>query len=127
MLLERPRSCQHQCPIVLVHEAEGVHQLMHGHNQPVVEAARVQEEQLLPSPHTKLAGAFRTYLHTCTCTSDIFFSRSRRKGRFGYCAGCYFVHRKIMEHFARPGAIVTKLRLEGEPSSKVTQEVLLLM
>ena len=40
---------------MLVHEAEGVHQLVHGHNQTVVEAAGVHVEQLLPAPHTHLA------------------------------------------------------------------------
>ena len=53
--MEKPRSCQHQCPIVLVHEAERMHQLVHGHNQTVVEAAGVHVEQLLPAPHTHLA------------------------------------------------------------------------
>ena len=57
--MERPRSCQHQCPIVLVHEAKRVHQLMHGHNQTVVEAAGVHVEQLLPAPHTHLARTSR--------------------------------------------------------------------
>ena len=56
-------------------------------------------------------------------SSDIFFSHYFKKGRFGDSADCYFGHHKIMEHFARPGAIVTKLRLEVVPSSKVTQEV----
>ena len=57
--MEKPRSCQHQCPIVLVHEAERMHQLVHGHNQTVVEAAGVHVEQLLPAPHTHLARASR--------------------------------------------------------------------
>ena len=55
-------SCQHQCPIVLVHEAEGVHQLVHGHNQTVVEAARVQQEHLLSASHAKLAWAVWTWI-----------------------------------------------------------------
>ena len=41
---------------MLVHEAERMHQLVHGHNQTVVEAAGVHVEQLLPAPHTHLAG-----------------------------------------------------------------------
>ena len=57
--MEKPRSCQHQCPIVLVHEAERMHQLVHGHNQTVVEAAGVHVEQLLPAPHTHLARTSR--------------------------------------------------------------------
>ena len=46
------RPCQHQCPIVLVHEAKRMQQLVHGHNQARGEAARVQVKQLLPSLHT---------------------------------------------------------------------------
>jgi len=50
----KSESCQHQCPIVLVQEAKRMHELVHGHNQPVVKAARVQVEQLLSTSHTKL-------------------------------------------------------------------------
>ena len=46
------RPYQHQCPIVLVHEAKRMQQLVHGHNQARGEAARVQVKQLLPSLHT---------------------------------------------------------------------------
>ena len=56
-LWNRPRPCQHQCPIVLVHEPKRMHELVHGHNQPSVEAAGVHVEQLLPAPHTHLARA----------------------------------------------------------------------
>ena len=42
---------------MLVQEAKGVHQQVHGHNQTVVEAAQqVHVKQLLPAPHTHLAG-----------------------------------------------------------------------
>ena len=52
MLGQPWRPCQHQCPIVLVHEAKRMQELVHGHNQPRGEAARVQVKQLLPSLHT---------------------------------------------------------------------------
>ena len=44
---------------MLVHEAKRMHEFVHGHNQPSVEAAGVQVEQLLPASHTHLAGAIR--------------------------------------------------------------------
>ena len=40
---------------MLVHEAEGVHQLMHGHNQPSFEAGGVEVDRLVASSHTELA------------------------------------------------------------------------
>ena len=49
--------CQHQCPIVLVHEAESVHKLMDWHNQASLKAARVQIDCPLPASHSKLAFA----------------------------------------------------------------------
>ena len=52
--VKRPRPCQHQCPIVLVHEAKRMHEFVHGHNQPVGKAGGVHEEQLLSPSHTKL-------------------------------------------------------------------------
>ena len=36
-----------------------MHELVHGHDQTLAEAAGVQVEQLLPSPHTHLARAVR--------------------------------------------------------------------
>ena len=53
--MPKTESCQHQCPSVLMDKPEGVHQLVNRNNQPLVEAARVQEKHLLSAFHTELA------------------------------------------------------------------------
>ena len=79
-LVKIPRPCQHQCPIVLVHEAKRTHQQLHRHNQPLPEAVRVHEEQLLPSPHTHLA---RTVRATVDCHKVDAGVVGRQKGDAG--------------------------------------------
>ena len=61
-LLDRPRPCQHQCPIVLVHEPKRMHELVHGHDQTSVEAGGVQEHCLVPSSHAQLAFALGAWI-----------------------------------------------------------------
>ena len=47
--------CQHRCPIVLVHKSKCVHQLVHRHDQPSLEAGGVQVDRLVASSHAELA------------------------------------------------------------------------
>ena len=47
------------CPIMLVHEAEDMKNLMNGNDQPVSETAGVQINNLLPTLHPKLASTLR--------------------------------------------------------------------
>ena len=56
-LVTKPRPCQHQCPIVFVHEPKRMQELVHGHDQTSVEAGGVQVHWLVPSSHPYLASA----------------------------------------------------------------------
>ena len=60
--MKRPRPCQHQCPIVLVHEPKRMQKLVHGHDQTSVEAGGVQVHCLVPTSHTKLAFALGAWI-----------------------------------------------------------------
>ena len=44
-------------PGVLVHEPQRMEELVHGRHQAVVETSRVEEDVLLPTFHTQVAGA----------------------------------------------------------------------
>ena len=88
-LVNRPRPCQHQCPIVLVHEPKRMQELVHGHNQPLVEAGRVQVHCLVPPNHPKLAFALRAWIDGHKVWT---FGFSRDKGDTGEQVG-EVVHR----------------------------------
>ena len=47
---------------MLVHEPKRMHELVHGHNQPSVEAGGVQMHCLVPTSHTQLAFALRPWI-----------------------------------------------------------------
>ena len=82
--LNRPRPCQHQCPIVLVHEPKRMHELVHGHDQTSVEAGGVQVHCLVPPYHPKLAFALRAWIDGHIVGALSF---GRDKGHAGEQAG----------------------------------------
>ena len=61
-LVSIKRLCQHQCPIVLVHEPKRMHELVHGHDHPSVKAGGVQVHWLVPASHSDLALALCAWI-----------------------------------------------------------------
>ena len=55
------RLYQQCCPIVFVHKAEQVEELVNREDKAVVETARVQEQPLLPTSHPKLTWALTAW------------------------------------------------------------------
>ena len=60
-MTQAPRLYQQCCPIVLVHKAEQVEELVNREDKAVVETARVQEQPLLPASHPKLTWALTAW------------------------------------------------------------------
>ena len=76
-LVNRPRPCQHQCPIVLVHEPKRMQELVHGHDQTSVEAGGVQVHHLDKLAHTNFDFLKQKEWHCLTSPAPLLSSPAR--------------------------------------------------